>query len=174
MKTYTLIASLFVAVILLVTAFVKLFYPTQFLEWLQYTVAVGEVVLAAILVFFHRKLFGWVLGLLLFAGWAGYSLFWLLKGLPCGCLGRLYEPPQGLSLGADALFYLLACISIGLIQKKKKTLPIVIVISLVCLGIGYFFAQQVHAELNLQVRSQDQEISLLQAKKLSPSEKQAQ
>jgi hypothetical protein len=157
MKVYTLIASLVIAVVLVVTAIIKLFYPTEFLEWLQFCVAGGEFVLAVLLLTFHRRLLPWILSLFLFAGWGGYSLFWLIYNLPCSCLGKLYDPPRGISFGVDVLFFLACCLSLYFLARKtiphyKRFFIILFSVSLICGGIGFVFAQSVNDMLKQQVR----------------------
>ncbi|GEM_PF-2114725 len=66
-------------------------------------VAAVEVVVILALLLGHRLKIAWVGVTLMFGGFAGYALFYLLRGEPCGCFGELFTPPIWMTFVIDVV-----------------------------------------------------------------------
>ncbi len=139
-------ASLFVGLILLIAAFSKLFFPSDLLITFDRLIAIFEVMLVASLVLFHDEWKSWALIAPIFMLWAGYSFFWMLWGLPCGCLGKLVHLPSGLTLSLDILFFITALWLATLLGAGKR-LKLVLLAAVGGVPVGFFIAYGVYRYL---------------------------
>ena len=94
-----------IAMVLLVAAYGKMFYPTEDLRILDIWVSVFEVVLLANLILYRYRGEMWLIASFVFACWGGYSLFWYRAELPCSCMGEALKLPDGLSFFMNIVFY---------------------------------------------------------------------
>lgn len=101
---------------------------------LDYAVAVGELVVVLLLMAWHRCRLIWPLVALMFAGFAGYALYWTMRGEKCGCFGKLWEPPLGVSLGIDLAMVFLSLLIAGAMRVPKALVALVLA---VCVGAGF-------------------------------------
>lgn len=116
--------TLLVSGVLFLAAWAKLFYPRVAFTLLDRWVGGFELFLAVALLLAYREWRGWVVLLEIFALWAGFSLFWLLRGLPCGCLGNWATPPPGLTFGIDLVFIALSAWAIWCLEPKRVSLAL--------------------------------------------------
>jgi hypothetical protein len=71
---------------------------------------------------------------IILGGWIGYSFFWLLAKLPCGCMGKMLDLPTGTTFGFDLIFFV---ISLVLMTKLKRFSYWVLILAGVAGVIGY-------------------------------------
>ncbi len=105
---------------------------------LDHVVASAEVIVILGVIIFHRRRWLWSLVSLMFAGFSGYTLSYLIRGEPCGCFGALWTPPHGLTFGLDTAFAIIAFILSGVRNQKAAAL---LCGMLVCFGIGFGYAR---------------------------------
>lgn len=132
-----LLFSILFAVVLLFTAFAKITYPNEALTDFFLGVGVFEAVLALALIYYSTRIELWVVAALVFAVWAGYSLFWLIWGLPCECLGQMMELPPGASLVADIAFYGSAIYVLRLLGANLKQIHFLYLFSFFMTILGF-------------------------------------
>lgn len=109
---------------------------------LDYVVAVGELVVTLLLMGFHRRRFVWPLVSMMFAAFAGYALYWTVRGEKCGCFGKLWEPPLGTSLAIDVAMVFLALLVGGALGLKKGVIALVLALSVGMGGAGFVIADR--------------------------------
>lgn len=138
--TAALVSALFFSCVLLIAAIAKIFYPIQMpppWKTLSFIVAGFELLFAACVLRYYSFARMWSVVAIVTAGWAGYSFFWLLAKLPCGCMGKMLDLPSGMTFSFDLIFL---CISLILITKFKRfsyaTLGLAAIVGL----LGYFAA----------------------------------
>lgn len=105
---------------------------------LDHVVALAELVVIVGLLIFHRRRWAWGITALLFSGFAGYALAYLLRGEPCGCFGKLWTPPHGVTLGMDLFF---AGLSLFFSGARGKSAAGLILAMLACMGSGFTYAK---------------------------------
>lgn len=105
---------------------------------LDHVVAVVEVFVIVGLLIFHRRRWAWCLTALMFSGFAGYTLAYLIRGEPCGCFGALWTPPHGLTFGLDIFF---AAASFMLCGPRGSSAMKLTIGMLACLGAGFTYAK---------------------------------
>jgi hypothetical protein len=138
--------AIVIALILLAAAIVKILYPSLLLKNLFMAVSVFEIALACGLLCFARRWQAWAVLVLVFAAFAGYSLYLAIFGLPCPCLGLALKLPLGSSLIVNIV--ILAC---GwFVLKRYDRIPSrrahwILVSSIVLLVIGYLVALSVYS-----------------------------
>jgi hypothetical protein len=109
---------------------------------LDYVVAVGEFLAVLLIMAWHRWKFVWPLVSMMFAVFAGYSLYWTLRGEKCGCFGKLWEPPLGVTLGIDIAMVFLSLLIAGALRLNKVVIALVLAANLVIGAGGYFMAEK--------------------------------
>lgn len=109
---------------------------------LDYVVAVGELVVTLLLMGFHRRRFVWPLVSMMFAAFAGYALYWTVRGEKCGCFGKLWEPPLGTSLAIDVVMVFLAILVGGALGLRKGVVALVLALNVAMVGGGYVVAHK--------------------------------
>lgn len=110
----------------------------------DYVVAASEVVVILLLLTFHRRRWVWGAVSLMFAGFAGYALYYLLRNESCGCFGILWVPPKGLTLGLDIAFAITGVTLAswkGAGRFKPTMTAITAALALVCSVTGFVFAR---------------------------------
>lgn len=102
---------------------------------LDYVVATGELVFGLLLMAFHRKRFVWPLVSMLFAAFAGYAFYYtFIRGEKCGCFGKLWEPPLGVSFAIDISMVFIALMVGGMLRLSKVAIVLVLLLNL---ALGY-------------------------------------
>jgi len=86
--------SLVLVGIFIFTAWGKIVYPVEQLKFLERGIGSLEIVLSIALILFYKKPLLWAGVSGIFSLWAGYSLFFVLSGEMCGCIGKLIEIPS--------------------------------------------------------------------------------
>ena len=138
-----LVSAIVIAVILTMTAFSKLFYPSDVLKVLDFSTGLFELIFLGVLLFFHRFWQMWAFCACVFGSWGGYSLYWAIKGMPCGCMGKLMPLPKEVALGLDTLFVLLGLFLVYNLSDKRGALSKCILFVLISVLGGFYFAKVV-------------------------------
>ncbi len=138
-----LVSAVVIGVILTITSFAKLFYPSDVLKTLDFSTGLFELVFLCTLLLFHRFWQMWAFCSCLFAMWGGYSLYWAIKGLPCGCMGKLMPLPKEIALGLDTLFVAVSLFLVYNLSKKRGRLSKLILFVLISVLGGFYFAKLV-------------------------------
>jgi hypothetical protein len=136
-----LVTAVVIAIILTMTAFAKLFYPSDVLKVLDFCTGLFELVFLCTLLFFHRFWQMWAFCSCLFATWGGYSLYWAIKGLPCGCMGKLMPLPKEVALGLDTLFVAVSLFLVYNLSKKRGRLSKLLLFVIISVLGGFYFAK---------------------------------
>lgn len=95
-----------VALILLPAAVLKWLYPSPRDSVLYMVIGVFEAVLALGLLLYYKSWRIWVCLMLIVSLWMGFSLYTVLFGLPCSCMGGAFALPRGVSLGLNGIMFL--------------------------------------------------------------------
>lgn len=140
----TLGSALIVALVLLLAAYGKIFYPAQALEGFDRTVGVLEFVLLGFLLLFRNASLMWLFASVVFASWGGYALFWHLLSIPCCCMGGALHIPSFVSLSIDGLFWVLSLTMARVAGATKRQLMGSLLIGIVAVVLGFFVAEIVH------------------------------
>jgi len=109
-KYFVISSAVFYSIFLFLAALAKIIYPNESLAAIDRSVGYFEIIWAAVILVFHGKEKVWAGTALVFAAWAGYSSFWLVRGLPCSCIGRVIELPPGGAVVLDAVLFTIATI----------------------------------------------------------------
>jgi hypothetical protein len=99
-----------------------------------------EVAVILALLLGHRLKLAWVGVTLMFGGFAGYALFYLLRGESCGCFGELFTPPIWLTFAIDIVA---VGVGVGLLAWRGVRRPRLggLLLGAVALaGVGFGFA----------------------------------
>ncbi len=139
-----LLSSLIVALVLLVAAYGKIFYPAQALEGFDRTVGGLEFVFLVFLLLFRNTSLMWLFASVVFASWGGYALFWHLLSIPCGCMGGALHIPSAISLSIDGLFWVLSLTMARVTGSTRRKLMGSLLIGIVAAVLGFFVAEIVH------------------------------
>ncbi len=105
---------------------------TDFL--LDYAVAGAEVIVILGLLALHRAKHVWLLTAIMFAGFAGYAGFYTALGRSCGCFGKLWTPPLGVTLAIDIAFVFLSLV----MAKRRGAKFGIILAALAVAGLASF------------------------------------
>ncbi len=144
-----LVSAIVIAAILMLTAFSKIFYPSDVLKVLDFSTGLFELIFLGVLLFFHRFWQLWAFCACVFGSWGGYSLYWAIKGMPCGCMGKLMPLPKEVALGLDTLFVLLGLFLVYHLAGKRGILPKCILFVLISILGGFYFAKLVQSMAGL-------------------------
>lgn len=101
-RIFRIILSLSVGLILFIAAIAKIVNPGEALIHFYTLLGIAELILAVGLVAFASHWQSWAVLSLVFSAWSGYSLYAVLFGLPCSCLGAGLDLPSGSTLPVDA------------------------------------------------------------------------
>lgn len=137
------IVAIVLAIVLLLSALGKILYPLDIpnpWKMISLWIAIFEIFFAFLLVRFYYVPGLWNFTAFILAGWGGYSLFWCIAKLPCGCMGKMLNLPNGSTLGFDIFFLSL---SLFLAAKLSRRLSFLLFLaSAIAAIIGYFIASQ--------------------------------
>jgi hypothetical protein len=134
------IAALVIALVLIIAACGKIFYPSAAHPMLDRSVGVFEILFSIALVLYHRRALVWAVSVVVFSAFCGYTLHWLIHGLPCHCMGKLVKLPTAVTLVTDIVFITISLFLtyvLALPRKYFKRLPLV---GLGCALVGYLAA----------------------------------
>ena len=112
---------------------------------IEFPISAGEFLLVVLVLAGHRRRAVWLIVPLVFATFFGYALQRTLNGLPCGCFGDLWRPPDGLSMALDAAFVVLALVIAALRRTQVGVLGATVVLSVAGLAGGYLYAARTPA-----------------------------
>lgn len=138
-----LVSAMIIALILIITAFSKLFYPSDVLKLLDFSTGLFELIFLGALLLFHRYWQIWAFCACVFGSWGGYSLYWAIKGMPCGCMGKLMPLPKEVALGLDSLFVVLSLFLVYNLSVKRGVFTKCILFVLISVLGGFYFAKVV-------------------------------
>jgi hypothetical protein len=145
MKIIAFFIALLLALALVFAAIGKIFYPDELLlpfwKALDFYVGCFEILFAIALVYFHRKPQMWGLTGLVLASWTGFSLFWYCVKLPCGCMGKLVELPNGITLAFDLIFLGMSLFLMSRLGRFYWWIPIT---GVICGLASYFLAEWIY------------------------------
>lgn len=140
---FPLVSAFILTIILYFAAIAKIVYPSDIIAKFAFPVAIFEIVLAsALLIFFYMKEI-WVITALVFASWEGYSLFWLIRGLPCECMGKLITIPPGISIAANIVIFAVSLYLASALGVKKKQIKSLLFYSIFAVLFGVIIAYSV-------------------------------
>ena len=94
-----------------------------------------EVAVILALLIGHRLKLAWVAVTLMFGGFAGYAVVYLLRGESCGCFGDLFTPPIWMTFVIDIM-----AVAIGVGLLRWRGLVLTFLGALMLSGAGYGFA----------------------------------
>ncbi len=128
--------------VILLAAFSKLITPLSLQGELQQSMGLLQLTYCAVLPFCARHRGLWVVSLLAFGAFVGFSVFALLQELPCGCFGS--EGGSSLSQGIVLTILILAAM-LALREcgwKGVQAWLLLIVCMLLFAVFGFLFASQ--------------------------------
>lgn len=143
-KLFVLATAISCSFILVVSGIGKLLQPLPGLPLLSRGIGSFELIFSAAVLVFHGKKEIWWMTSALFSLWAGYALFWLIQGLPCGCLGKIMELSPGVALAVDGG---LIAVSMLMISRTGSLRLLIKMISF-CFSFGILFALFVYKNLS--------------------------
>lgn len=140
LKKLALAFALCISFFLAIAAYGKFFFPVENLRQIDQWTSYVELLLIVLLLCFRMHCGMWLSVALLFASWGGYALYWFCLRLPCSCAGKMISFPSSYALMLDVFFFLLSCTLAWLLRATRNALYLTLVGSLLCLFIGYIFA----------------------------------
>lgn len=144
-----LLAAIGIGSVVLVAAYGKMFFPSEELAYLDYSVSIFEVIFLSFLWMYWNRKEMWLATSMVFASWGGYSLFWFLAELPCTCMGEAVSIPKGFTLVLDALFFLISMSLAYFLGLQKRKFLFCICNAGIFFAVGYVFAKWVFKTLLL-------------------------
>lgn len=109
---------------------------------IEFPISAGEFLLVVLVLAGHRSRWVWLIVPLVFATFFGYALQRMLSGLPCGCFGDLWRPPDGVSMTFDAGFTILGLLIAGIRRTRPGVLAATTILALAGCAAGYVYAAQ--------------------------------
>ncbi len=143
-RVFRLVLAIIIALMLIGAAVVKILYPSKLLHDFFFIISIFEIALAIAVAVFWDRWGMWALLSLIFAIWAGYSLYAAIFGLPCLCLGVAVTLPQGTSLMVNFLMAALSWVVLKDMQVSHKTFIKLILLAFVLVGIGFVFSSYLY------------------------------
>ena len=105
-------------------------------QWSQILIALFEVVVVVLLVFYRRSAMSWIGLGCLFGVFFGYTFTrWVSGAASCGCFGTIPVPPV-VTLGIDAIGIVVAGMTGALHARRRSTLGVALSASFCCAGAG--------------------------------------
>lgn len=136
-------SALVVAVLLVFAALAKWLYPLPQPFYLGQIAVFTEILMAVLILIFHRQIFAWFGIALMFSLWLGYALFWFIQREPCGCFGAMEAVASSVGLGLDLFMVALALINMACLEAKKKRIFLAIISSFLLIIIGLWLGSYV-------------------------------
>jgi len=130
--------SILLGVFFLFSALAKISFSREKIEIFDFFAGLCEIFLAVFLFVFPYLGILWGILTLIASGWMGYSLYWAIQGLSCGCLGRLILFSPFVSFFLDLFILLMSLFLFFNLYKSKKIYVLIFIpISIV---VGFCFA----------------------------------
>lgn len=106
----------------------------------DHAISIGEVVVVALLLTFHRRGWAWVGMMALFAAFAGYTGYLLWRGeTSCGCFGDVQTPPLA-TLSIDITLATLSAIVVMTLARSASIAGVLLTIAGVAAAAGAGFS----------------------------------
>lgn len=140
-----LILSFILCLILMGAAIAKLTAPVAAFPDVEYAAAIFEIGLSIALLSFSSHWEMWGVAGIIFASWAGFSLFWLLWGIPCGCLGSLVIWHPGILFGMDIAFISLSIFMLRRLGAQYAQLSKILLFCLPMAILGFILAHSLYS-----------------------------
>jgi len=111
--------ALLISIVLLIAGIGKLAFPSKiFFPFFDRLSAVLELIWIFFLLRYHNHWQMWLTNAFLFFFWTGYTLFWLMLDLPCGCFGSWTTKPTSLFISLDGIYIILSLIFAYILGEK--------------------------------------------------------
>lgn len=133
--------AIFISVFLATAALGKFLYPAPSNPKFDMWVSGIEALLIAPLMLFRMRWQMWCAASQMFAFYAGYSVFWLMNKLPCGCMGAKWQFPTSLSFSLDVLFFFFSMSMAQYLYVSRKATYAAILSGAVVAFLAYGFAE---------------------------------
>ncbi|MGB7128824.1 MAG: hypothetical protein WBD50_07050 [Candidatus Rhabdochlamydia sp.] len=143
-KLIALSVAILISCFLLLAIYGKLFHPSENLKKLEHWVGFFEVFFIISLFFYRNNWQIWMITAIIFASFAGYSIFWYRIKLPCACMGTLIPHVSLLSFFLDLIFFALSLGVACLLQIKRSALYFWTCLGCTFFLIGYAFAEKIY------------------------------
>ena len=148
-KLIALSAAILISCFLLLAIYGKLFHPSEKLKKLEYWVVFFEIFFIISLFVYRNNWHIWVITAVIFASFAGYSIFWYSIKLPCACMGTLIPHASSLYFFLDLIFFILSLSVAYLLQIKRSALYFWTFLGCIFFLIGYAFAEKIYQKFIL-------------------------
>lgn len=148
-KLIALSSVILISCFLLLAIYGKVFHPSEKLKKLEYWVSFFEIFFISSLFIYRYNWYIWVITALIFASFAGYSIFWYSIKLPCACMGTLIPHASSLYFFLDLIFFVLSLSVTYLLQVKRSALYFWAFLGCIFFLIGYAFAEKVYQKFIL-------------------------
>lgn len=136
--------AILISCFLLLAIYGKMFHPSEKLKKLDYWVSFFEIFFIFSLFFWRLNWHMWLAAAVIFASFAGYSIFWYVIKLPCSCMGTLIPHVSPLSFFLDMLFFILSLSMAYLLQVKRFVLFFWVFLGGLFFLVGYAFAEKIY------------------------------
>lgn len=127
----------------------KIFHPSEKIKKLEYWVSFFEIFFIAFLFIYRNHWYIWVITAIIFASFAGYSIFWYRIKLPCACMGTLIPHASSLYFFLDLIFFVFSLSVAHLLQIKRSALYFWGFLGCAFFLIGYAFAEKIYQKFIL-------------------------
>lgn len=148
-KLIALSATILISCFLLLAIYGKVFYPSEKIKKLEYGVSFFEICFIIALFIYRNHWPMWVITAVMFASFAGYSIFWYSIKLPCACMGTLIPHASSLYFFLDLIFFVLSLSMAYLLQIKRSALYFWGFLGGAFFLIGYAFAEKIYQKFIL-------------------------
>ncbi|MGL5264238.1 MAG: hypothetical protein ACRDAI_06685 [Candidatus Rhabdochlamydia sp.] len=137
-------AAILISCFLLLAIYGKMFHPSEKLKKLDYWVSFFEIFFIAALFLWRLNWRMWVVTAVIFASFAGYSIFWYMIKLPCSCMGNLIPHVSSISFFLDIIFFILSLSMAYLLHAKRFVLFFWGFLGCLFFLVGYAFAEKIY------------------------------
>lgn len=148
-KFIALSAAILISSFLLLAIYGKVFYPSEKIKKLEYGVSFFEMCFIVALFLSRNYWHIWVITAIIFALFAGYSIFWYNIKLPCSCMGTLILHASSLYFFLDLIFFILSLSVAYILQIRRSILYFWGILGCVFFLIGYAFAEKIYQKFIL-------------------------
>ncbi|MDR2539084.1 MAG: hypothetical protein LBC45_00420 [Chlamydiales bacterium] len=142
-------AAILISCFLVLAIYGKVFHPSEKIKKLEHWVSFFETCFILALFTYRNHGHIWVITAVMFASFAGYSIFWYSIKLPCACMGTLIPHASSVYFFLDLLFFTLSLGMAYLLQIKHSVLCFWGFLGCVFFLIGYAFAEKVYQKFIL-------------------------
>ena len=148
-KLIALSAAILISCFLLLAIYGKVFHPSEKIKKLEYWVSFFEICFIIAIFIYRNHWPMWMITAVMFASFAGYSIFWYSIKLPCACMGTLLPHASSLYFFLDLVFFVLSLSMAYLLQIKHSALYFWGFLGGVFFLIGYAFAEKIYQKFIL-------------------------